>query len=102
MAQVTRRVEACGGGMVTEDRLERIMREFGITRQKQDYKTKLIEYGYLTYNQEMRRYALTNESMKPGSITITVKPSLYSEEVRRHLVEMLAGYDAIEVSDVVI
>lgn len=100
MAQVTRRVEACGG-RVTEDRLDVILREFGITRQKQDYKSKLVEYGYLQYDKVERKYRITKESSYVAAITITVKPSLYAEEVRQHLVETLAGYAGlIEISEV--
>jgi hypothetical protein len=100
MAQVARRVEACGG-RVTEERLDEILREFGITRQKQDYKTKMVEYGYLQYDSVERRYRLTCESGKTATIEITVKPSLYVEEVRRHLVETLAAYGGIiEVGEV--
>ena len=101
MAQVTLRIEACGG-QVEVKRLDVILREFGITRQKQDYKTKLVDYGYLAQDHHTGKYRLTDESKKAGTIHITVKPSLYAEEVRRHLVEMLAAYDAIEISDVVI
>lgn len=100
MAHVTRRVEACGG-RVTEERLYRIMHEFGITRQKRDYKEKMCLYGYLQYDRTERKYQLTDESSKTAKITLTVKPSLYAEEVRRHLVETLAGYAGlIEISDV--
>lgn len=102
MAQATMRVTECGG-QVTEDGLDMILRELGITRQKQDYKTKLVEYGYLTYDRHTGNYGLSIESSYAGKITITVKPSLYAEEVRRHLVGTLAGYpDVLEVGDVVI
>jgi len=81
-----------------------ILREVGITRQVQDYKRKLVLYGYLSYDTDTaadRTYALTPESAKTATITIEVKPSLYAEEVRRHLVEMLAPYgDIIAVSEV--
>lgn len=100
MAQVTRKVEACGG-RVTEERLDEILREFAITRQSRDYRTKMVVYGYLQYDQVKRRYQLTEESTQTAFINVTVKPSLYAEEVRRHLVEVLAGYAGlIEISEV--
>jgi len=100
MAQITRKVEACGG-RVTEEGLNTILREFSITRQKQDYKTKMVEYSYLTYNRSTGMYALSDESKETAFISVTVKPSLYAEEVRRHLVELLAAYEGlIEISEV--
>ena len=100
MAQVTRQVAACGG-RVTEERLDVILREFGITRQRQDYKTKMVEYGYLQYDKVERRYRNTKDGSKVAAIAVTVKPSLYAEEVRRHLVDTLAGYAGlIEISEV--
>lgn len=100
MAKITRRVEMCGG-RVDEDRLDTILREFGITRQNQNYKDKLVEYGYLQYDRARARYCLSVESCKTAKITITVKPSLYAEEVRRHLADGLVGYAGlIEISDV--
>lgn len=100
MAQVTNQVAACGEG-VTEDRLDFTLREFGILRQSRDYKTKLIEYGYLRYDRRTGHFSLSPESRKVATIEITVKPSLYAEEVRRHLVETLAAYSGlIEISEV--
>jgi|GEM_PF-5394724 len=100
MAQITQQVAVCGG-QVTEDRLDEIMREFGITRQNRDYKKRMVEYSYLQYDRTIGRYCLTDESSRGAAITVTVKPSLYTEEVRRHLVEMLAGYGGlIEIGEV--
>ena len=100
MAQVTNRVAACGG-RVSEERLDTILREFGIMRQKQDYKTKMVEYSYLELNKYSGYYHTSEHSTKTATIEITVKPSLYAEEVRRHLVETLAAYGGlIEISEV--
>lgn len=100
MAQVTNQVAACGG-QVNEGRLDTILREFRITRQKQDYKTKMVEYGYLELNKYTGDYHVSGHSRKVATIEITVKPSLYAEEVRRHLVETLAAYcGLIEISEV--
>lgn len=100
MAQITRQI-ASAGGCVTEEMMAHVLVGFGITRQKRDYKTKLVEYGYLIYDRAEGTYCLTEESRIGAEITITVKPSLYAEEVRRHLVGMLAGYAGlIEISDV--
>ena len=100
MAQVTNRVVACGGS-ATEERLDFILRQFGITRQSRDYKNKLVEYGYLTQDRRTGMFAPSPESCKIATIEVIVKPSLYAEEVRRHLVETLAAYDGlIEISEV--
>jgi len=100
MALVTRIVEGCGGA-VTEDRVDEILQEFGIMRQKQDYKTKMVEYGYLSYDRSTRTYTLSSASKDTAFITVTVKPSQYANEVRRHLVEMLAAYSGlIEIGEV--
>lgn len=100
MAKVTRQIDACGG-CATEEKMDRILAGFGITRQRYDYKGKMCEYGYLVYDRAMGTYCLTEESRSEAEITITVKPSLYAEEVRRHLVEMLAAYSGvIEVGEV--
>ena len=100
MAQVTNRVAACGG-RVNEEQFDTILREFGITRQKQDYKTKMVEYSYLNKNKYTGYYHVSEHSRKVATIEIAVKPSLYAEEVRRHLVETLAAYSGlIEISEV--
>ena len=100
MAQVTNRVIA-SGGCITEERLDFILREFGITRQKQDYKAKLVEYSYLELNKYSGYYHASEHSTKTATIEIRVKPPLFAEEVRRHLVETLAAYSGIiEISEV--
>ena len=98
MAKVTVQIDA-RGGTVDEAELDRILRGFGVVRQAANYRAKLVEYGYLNYDRGY--YHLSAESQESATITIIVTPSLYGEEVRRHLVETLAGYpDLIEVSDV--
>ena len=100
MAQVTNHVIVCGG-RVTEEQADFILREFGIVRQARDYKTKLVEYGYLQYDRHTGYFSLSPESRKTAQIEIKVKPSLFAEEVRRHLVETLAAYGGIiEVGEV--
>lgn len=100
MAKVTRRIEDCGG-RVAEDRLEQILHEFGITQQVQNYKTKLVEYGYLKYDRVERRYRLTEASTTNGTITVRVRPSQIAEEVRLQLVATFARYPGIiEIGEV--
>ncbi len=107
MAKVALQV-AADGGCVTEEEMDRILSGFGITRQRHDYKRKMCEYGYLAYNRDDTmssalegQYCLTKESRSKAEITITVKPSLYAEEVRRHIEDVLAAYKGvIEVGEV--
>lgn len=101
MAKVTNCIVTDNAGYVSEDELDQIMRKCGIVRQRKEYIDKLCAYEYITYDRVMGGYHATAESKDPGTIILTVHPSLYGEEVRRHLVETLAGFEGIiEISDV--
>lgn len=93
--------EVAARGRVSDQELEKILREHGVDQLLSSYKTKLTRYSYLTYNSIEHYYRATPETVATGTIKVTVRPSLNAEEVRRHLVGMLAGYpEIIEVSEV--
>jgi len=99
LGKVTNEVSA--RGRVSEQELEKILREYGVDQLCQSYKDKLIRYSYLVYNSVEHYYRATPEANATGTIKITVRPYVNSEEVRRHVVGMLAGYHGlIEVSEV--
>lgn len=101
MARVVNEVTNDNAGQVTEAGLDEILRSLGIVRQRNEYIRRLCDYGYLHYDRGAGEYHSSDESKATATITITVKPSLFGEEVRRHLVEALAAYGGvIEVSDV--
>lgn len=100
LARITRRVEAAGG-TVSEERLDMILRQSGVTRQGKDYRDKLVLYSYLDFDKYTRKYTVSKASRKTAKIEIRVKPSLYADEVRRGLVEYLAVFnEVIEVGEV--
>lgn len=91
MARVTNRIAAMGG-RATEEQLDRLLLQQDIVRLRDEYKTKMVSYGYLDYDPRTDKYYLSAESKLTATIEISIKPSLYAEEVRRHLDEMLAEY----------
>jgi len=93
--------EVSARGRVSDQELEKILREHGVDQLRHSYKDKLVRYSYLIYNSVEHYYRATPEAQATGRIRITVRPYLNAEEVRRHLVGMLAGYHGlIEVSEV--
>ena len=93
--------EVSARGRVSEQELEKILREHGVDQLRQSYRDKLIRYSYLVYNSVEHYYRATPEANATGTIKITVRPYLNAEEVRRYLVGLLAGYHGlIEVSEV--
>jgi len=100
MAQITRQI-ADRGGSVEVAELDRILTGFRITRQKQHYKKMLVTTGYLYYDELAMRYRLTKESEASATFTITVKPSLFADGVRRYVAHTLAAHAGIiEVGEV--
>jgi len=98
MAQIANQV-ADRGGSVDEEEMDRILTGYGITRQKAHYKRTLVNTGYLYH--AAKQYIASEESVKTATIEIAVKPSLFAEEVRRHIVQELAAHEGIiEVGEV--
>jgi len=98
MAQIANQV-ADRGGSVDEEEMDRILTGYGVTRQKAHYKRMLVTSGYLYHDDD--RYTASAESVQTATITITVRPSLFAEEVRRYTGHALALHEGIvEVSEV--
>ena len=102
LARVTREIEQKYDGRIPRDELLTLLSEYGVNQQATMYVEKLLEWGYLHWNHITAFYCVTGVGAQTATITITV-PRLNAKEVRRHLVEKLAGYDGmLEVSEVMI
>jgi len=93
LARVARDIEINRDGAIMKGELTELLSEYGVHQEESQYRDKMLNWGWL-YIHVDGSYRLTDAGRQTATITITV-PRLLSKEVRRHLVEKLAGFQEI-------
>jgi len=93
LAHVARDIEINRGGAITKDELTDLLSEYGVHQDESQYRDNMLNWGWLYINAD-GFYCMTGAGRQTATITITA-PRLISKEVRRHLVEKLAGFQEI-------
>jgi len=93
LARVARDIEINKDGAITRSELTALLSEYSVHQEESQYRDKMLKWGWLLIHAD-GSYHLTDAGRQTATITITV-PRLISKEVRRHLVEKLAGFQEI-------